>query len=362
MLVLEYGKFLCKGGALLLFCTLLLLGGQYLLPALLPFLVGALVAVLLRPLACAIQRGTGMRYRPSAVAAALLFYGLAGLLFSSLGFLLVAQTISFFARLPQLFAESLLPAAGSLWQSGVQLLARLLPAAGSWMTQLSQWLTAAVAEALSQLSAGVLRSLTGLLTGLPGLVFSLFLGVLSSFFILLDHDQIVTFLFRQLSPRLQRLTHSSKEFLLSTGRNVIKAYFLLMLLTFAETAVGLWLLGVEYYAVMGLVVAVVDVLPVLGSGAVLLPWGTWLLLSGRVGQGVGILLLWGLVTVVRTIAEPKILGDRIGLPPLVTILSMYLGLRLFGFAGLVLTPMLVTLLVHLNRHGQLRLWKGGDQP
>lgn len=326
---------------------------QYLLPALLPFLVGAVIAMLLRPLACSIRHTTRMKYAPSAVTAALIFYGLALLLTVSLGFLIFAQAISLFTRLPELFTDSLIPAASAMWDRSAGWVAGLLPTAGVYMERLSQWTTVIVGEALSQLSQTLLHWAGSLVKGFPSAVFGCFLGVLSSVLLLVDYDGVAAALSSLLTTRLRLLVHRSKKFLIATGSNVIKAYFLLMLLTFVEVSAGLWLLGIEYWAVMGIVVAVVDVLPILGSGAVLIPWGVWQLVSGNPGQGIGILVLYGIVVVVRTIAEPKILGDRIGLPPLVTILSMYLGLRFMGVAGLVLVPMLVTLVVHLARHGHL---------
>lgn len=359
--MVNYASFLLRGGAVLIALALLVLGGQYLLPALLPFLLGAAVAVLLRPFACWVRDTTRMRYGASAVAAALLFYGLAALLVCNLGFLVFAQTVSLFTRLPELFSQGIIPSASSMWERSVEFMSRFLPTAGLYMERVSEWATTITGEALSQLSGSVLHWAAGFVAGLPSLFINIFLTVLSSVFILSDYDGIASFIFRQLSPRLQKLARSSKSFLLSTGKNVVKAYFLLMLLTFCEVTTGLWLLGVEYFAVMGILVAVVDVLPVLGSGAVLIPWGVWQVLSGSAGQGAGILLLYAVITVVRTIAEPKILGDRIGLPPLVTILSMYAGLRLFGIAGLILTPMTVTLLVHLNERGHIKLWKGDGQ-
>ncbi|MEG0754064.1 MAG: sporulation integral membrane protein YtvI [Angelakisella sp.] len=354
---INYTAFLLRCGALIMVALLLFVFGKYLLPALLPFVVGGLVATALRPSAHWIRRVTHMRYRPAAATACLFFYGLFGLLLCNVGFLLFAQTVAFFTRLPELFATTVLPTATTLWERTVALISRFLPDAGLYMEDLTAGMTALTTNTLSQLSTGVLHWATAFVTRLPILAINVSLGILSSFFILMDYDNISAFLFRQLSPRMKKATKDSKAFLLSTAKNVVKAYFLLMFITFCEVSLGLWLLGTEYFAVMGIIVAAVDILPILGSGAVLIPWGLYLLFTGMVPRGVGILLLYAVITVVRTMAEPKILGDRIGLPPLVTIVSMYMGLSLFGFWGLILTPMAVTLLVHLNSHGQLRLWK-----
>lgn len=353
------GDFIKKGGALLIALALALLFGRFLLPALLPFILGGAAAAMLYPMAYALSRGRRIGYKTAAVITALVFYGLAALLLANLGFLIFAQGVSLLSRLPGMVSEQLLPAAEKLWQSAVDMISRFLPGAGDYMGQLSQLTSEFTGQALSGLSSGALHSAAAFVTELPGLIFNLFLTILSSVLILLDYSRIVGFIYRRLSPRMRSTVRASKSFLLTTGKNVIKAYLLLMLLTFCIVTVGLRLLGVEYFAAMGLVVALVDVLPVLGSGAVLAPWGLWQLVAGRKLQGVGILLLWGVLAAARAVAEPKLVGDGIGLPPLVTVLSMTVGLRLFGIAGLILTPMAVTLLVYLHKHDRLRLWKGG---
>ena len=115
-----------------------------------------------------------------------------------------------------------------------------------------------------------------------------------------------------------------------------------MVITFGEFSLGLWLLRVDYYLIIGLAVAVLDILPVIGSGSILVPWGLWLLLGGRPTLGAGILLLYAVVTAIRTVLEPRVVGRRIGLSPLVTLISMYAGMKLGGMAGLILAPMAVT--------------------
>ena len=192
---------------------------------------------------------------------------------------------------------------------------------------------------------------------LPAVLLACSFTVLSSFFILPDYERIGAFLLRQLPQRWAGLARESKDFLFATIRQVLAAYLLIMLITFGEVSLGLWLLRVDYYLIIGLLVAVVDILPVVGSGSVLVPWGLWTLLQGSPTLGAGILLLYGVVTGVRTVLEPRIVGRRIGLSPLVTLIAMYTGMKLGGFMGLIAAPMAVTLLLFLDEGGHIRLLK-----
>ena len=123
------------------------------------------------------------------------------------------------------------------------------------------------------------------------------------------------------------------------------SYLLLMLLTFAMMLAGLLILGVRYALVIALVIAAVDILPVLGIGIILLPWGFLEIILGNAGLGIGLLVLFALATVVRQIAEPKIVGKGLGIHPLLSLFLIYAGYSLFGFFGMVLLPMVGAVLI-----------------
>ncbi|MBQ9151486.1 MAG: AI-2E family transporter, partial [Clostridia bacterium] len=114
---------------------------------------------------------------------------------------------------------------------------------------------------------------------------------------------------------------------------------LLGLLTFCLSFIGLALLRVPYAFILALLLAVVDLLPLLGTGIILIPWALVCLLLGQVKLGIGLLVLYAVATLVRQILEPKLIGDGLGLHPLVSLLSMYAGLRLFGVWGMILAPL-----------------------
>jgi len=210
-------------------------------------------------------------------------------------------------------------------------------------------------QSISGLSARALAAAGSFAGRLPAAALCCSFAVLSSFFILPDYEEIGAFLLRQLPPGLAKPVRDSKDFLISTVRQVVKAYLLIMSITFGEISLGLWLLGVDYYLIIGLAVAVLDILPVIGSGSILIPWGIWTLLRGRAALGLGILLLYAVVTGVRTVLEPRIVGRRIGLSPLATLVSMYAGMKLGGVGGLVLAPMAVTLALFLEESGHIHL-------
>ena len=123
------------------------------------------------------------------------------------------------------------------------------------------------------------------------------------------------------------------------GRQYLRACFILGLLTFLQAFIGLAVLGVPYAFLLALLIAAVDFLPLLGTGVILIPWGIICLLLGQIRLGIGLLILYGVTTLIRQVLEPKLIGDGLGLHPLLSLLAMYAGLRLFGVWGMILAPL-----------------------
>ena len=118
----------------------------------------------------------------------------------------------------------------------------------------------------------------------------------------------------------------------------VKTQVKLMGVTFLVLTAGLMILGVDYPVLLGLLISLIDALPVFGSGTVLIPWGLFVLLSGNSFLGVGLLCLYGAASLIRSALEPKMLGKQMGLDPLLTLLALYAGYRFFGILGMILFP------------------------
>ena len=129
---------------------------------------------------------------------------------------------------------------------------------------------------------------------------------------------------------------------------MLRSYVLIMFITFVEQAVGLTILGVEYSLLIAMAIAVFDILPVVGSGTIMLPWAVISLVTGDTRRGVGLLVLYVIITVIRQIIEPRIVGEHVGLHPMLTLMCMFVGLRVFGGLGLLGLPILCAVLVGLE--------------
>ncbi|MDF2960181.1 MAG: sporulation protein [Paenibacillus sp.] len=133
------------------------------------------------------------------------------------------------------------------------------------------------------------------------------------------------------------------------------AQFLISLLTYIVTLTGLLLLRVDYPLAIALLIIVVDVLPILGTSAVLVPWALYCILAGNVMLGIGLLILLVVIMLFRRLIEPKIIGDAVGINPLAALASMYIGFKLVGVVGLFLGPVLIIVYQALRRVGLLKI-------
>lgn len=174
---------------------------------------------------------------------------------------------------------------------------------------------------------------------LPNALFTTAVVIIATYYFAIDRVKINSFFLSLFPERLRPALKNTRDVLANTVGKYLRAYGLLFFITFGELLLAFVVLGVDYSFILALVIALVDFLPVLGTGTVLIPWGIILLIMGNYGLGAGILVTYVLITVIRQVIEPRIVGKFIGLPPIAALASMYIGLKLLGLWGLFLFPL-----------------------
>lgn len=198
---------------------------------------------------------------------------------------------------------------------------------------------------------------------IPSILIAVVISLVASCFMTSEYDKVKRFILCQFPEDKRANLRRTKALVKSTLSKMGKAYLLIMLITFIEIFTGLTILkfvGVfqsSYIVIIAIVIAIVDIVPMLGTGTILLPWIAYSLIVGNFGMAIGIAIIYAAITVIRQVIEPKFVAGQLGLSPVVTISAMYIGLQLFGFLGLILSPMLITIIKVLNDEGILHLWK-----
>ena len=171
--------------------------------------------------------------------------------------------------------------------------------------------------------------------GLPSLLFSLLTALFATFFLSSEKNVLLDLL----GKKAQRICATARRMGIELAGCYLRAAALLFLLTFSLLAVGLSLLRIRYALGLAFLTALLDAVPIFGTGAVLLPMAVLRLISGDFVTSLGLILLYLVILALRSIAEPKILGEQIGLPPFFTLFFLYVGVRVFGLLGLLLPPL-----------------------
>ena len=209
---------------------------------------------------------------------------------------------------------------------------------------------------LTNLTSGATNFFVNTATVLPDLIILLIISLLAAFFFSRDRQVIANIAARLLPTSVYEVTQAISEDMGKAIFGYIRAQLTLVLITAVQTVVGLYLLGIDYAITMGIVVGVVDILPVLGSGSVLIPWLLFELFTGNISLAIGLGVVYAFIVVVRQILEPKVVADNLGIHPLATLISIYVGYKLFGFLGLILGPFLLVVIKAASRANIFSKW------
>lgn len=186
--------------------------------------------------------------------------------------------------------------------------------------------------------------------GIPSLFLSLLVTIISCVFMTADYELIKNMILGMCSNKNREKLVNAKRTTTKGIAKLFKAYATLMLITFTEMFIGLSfmkLIGIYnggYIAIIAFVTSVVDIVPVLGTGTVIIPWAIYNFITGNIGLGIGLVVLYAVITVLRQVIEPKLVANQVGLPAIVTIAAMFIGARLFGAFGIVILPLTVIVL------------------
>lgn len=186
--------------------------------------------------------------------------------------------------------------------------------------------------------------------GIPSIFLTILVTVVSCVFMTADYEIIKKMLlgFCREENRLKLI--NTKRTITRGISKLFKAYATLMLITFTEMFIGLSfmkLIGVYkggYIAIIAFVTCIVDIIPVLGTGTIIFPWAAYCFITGNVGLGIGLIILYAVITVLRQVIEPKLVANQVGLPAIVTIAAMFIGARAFGALGIIILPLTVIIL------------------
>ena len=329
----------------------------YMIHWVMPFLIGFLIAFALRPVTRLVNKLVKSTGKGVAVFVVTMFYAAAAFLIWLILSFLIAQITEMVNVMPQFYFNRLEPLLLEFNDWAVERAGTISPDAASTISQIITNGINYIAEIIKNISITVVQLVTKLISNFPLYLISVIFTIVLSVFISVEYNNITIFIKRQLPDKFNSAFSEARIFLTGTLWKMIKSYIIILFITFVELFIGLNILDVTYALPIASLVAILDIMPILGTGGVLIPWAIVELILNNYRIGGGLLILYVTVTVVRNIVEPRIVGHQIGLHPIITITAMYAGLRLFGFAGFLVAPIIAILVKYLNDTGKIHLFK-----
>lgn len=312
--------------------------------AFLPFILAFLIALLMEPLVSRLMMGMKMR-RPLASVFALILVIAGILFFVSLIFIRLYNELSVLSlTLPDYsYLMSLLNQITSNAEKFIDINPQIHATMNSSVST--------ILKSLQNVAGAASIALLDFLASVPGFFIVLVITVIATYMTSASFPSVKRFFQGLVPQRWHRGAQSVGQDLGTAIVGFVRAEIILISITGVTLTFGLLLQGNPYAFTIGFVSAFLDLLPIVGTGLVFVPWAIILLILGDVSHAIQLIIIWVVALVLRQILEPKIMSKGIGLHPLPTLISMYVGLKLLGGAGLILGPGLVILYEAIRKAG-----------
>lgn len=191
----------------------------------------------------------------------------------------------------------------------------------------------------------------------PNFFMIIVISLISCYLMLMDKENIQAFVLRQIPDK-----YKPKLFAIKTGIGeavfgYIKAQAIIMCLISTVCFLGLCIIRAPYALFVAFIIGFVDALPVFGSGLVLWPWAIYNVITNNYGMAVGLIIIYVVILITRQFVEPRIIGKQIGIHPLLTLMSIYIGLKIFGIFGFIIGPILMVIIKAMQDENVLPKWR-----
>ena len=321
---------------------------------LMPFVLALILAWLLNPLVRWLKKKLPLSRKAISLILLLVVFGCIGGLLYALGRALVVQIISLFENW-QPILDSVLSTIDNVgaWLHGLNgMLSEGTAATGEELTtKLAEWIGGLDLSGYISTAAGWA---TEMLSGLPGFVVAAVVFLMGSYFITGDYPQLRSAVTEQIPGNMRAFCGEVRRIFMEAFGGYLKGELLLSLGVFLILLAGFLLTRQSYGLVLAFVLAVMDFIPIIGSGTAMVPWAVIDLILGDYRHAIGFVVIWGIVALFRRLAEPKVLSGQMGLPPILSLVGIYVGMKVGGVLGMVVGPLLLLVCINLTKLGIFR--------
>ena len=322
----------------------------FLVSLFLPFLLGYLFSLAVNPLAEMLQKRLKIPRGMSAVLVIVLIVGILGGVLTFAVWKIIDEARMVYTQFPTIYANI---------QNGIHSMGSKLSVIYDNLPQNIQQALSALGDGISGRTADFINIKStpvvdyagNFAKALPSVFVGIIVFVLSAYFMVSDNRAVSAAVNKIIPKRFAERTNLVKIELKRYLGGYCKAQVILMFIAFVIMFIGLSVLDVDYALLIALGIAVLDALPFFGSGLVLWPWTAVAFINGNVKLGLGLIIIYVAVTIMRRFTEPKLVSSGAGMHPILTLMSMYVGYRTLSIGGLILGPIILMILASLYKAG-----------
>lgn len=327
--------------------------GRPLLSLFAPFLLALIAAAALNPLVKKLQRLLGWNRQVLTLLLLFLIFGLLGGGLALLVYAAAGQLVSLVQNW-----GGLLDSLQTVMDQLEALFARLLTLVPLQVNEIVENAGDSLFQWLSEAAPAALRNL-GLeagerAMGLPAFLVALVIFIMATFLLTADYPYLRSRYVQHLDEGLLRFLGQLRTTALGAFGGYVKAEFLLSVGVFFILLAGFFLIRQPYGLLLSLGLAVMDFIPIIGAGTVMVPWAFVALFTGDLSAAVELMAIWGVIALFRRVMEPKFVGDQTGLSPILSLVSIYVGMKLAGVLGMVFGPVVLLVVLNLAGMGMFR--------
>ena len=323
----------------LLWATLIYIAFTVALRYLLPFVIGVFIAYLVQKPAKYFSNRFDVNKQKCAAVLSVAIFLLIIIFISLLAWFLYYQIVNFIEYLSNQSAEI-----EGLLEKIYAKIEFFLQKINSVNT-FKNFYASAIKTLTTKMTTFLSNGITSLIKKLPSTIISCVVTVVATCYIAKDYDRLLKFLKGFINAEHYNTIIVFKNIFTECFSKFLIGYFWLFLITFGELLVGFWLLGVKNTILMALLVAILDLLPIIGTGTILIPWSIFSFIQSNYSLGIGLIILYLIISVIRNFIEPKIIGKQVDINPLFTLIFIFIGFKLGGILGMLAFPIIITVLI-----------------
>ncbi|SFD83029.1 sporulation integral membrane protein YtvI [Lentibacillus persicus] len=324
----------------------------FILPISVPLVIALITAWILNPLVRLTQKKINLSRKASVIIVFLLFMVFLGISGTFVVTKAVTQVVNFVEEIPSYVTE--LNSIYANWESDFQQYTENIP------DEFYEQVTSTIESQLTSMSETLKETITidriaQFVAGIPQYLISFIVYLIALFLFMLElpilKSKLYNFMTKETAEKVSFMNKRLAEVILG----FFKAQFLVSIIIFIVTLIGLLLFTPDVAIIMSIIIWVVDFIPIIGSIAVLGPWAVFALIAGDLILGIQLAVLAIILLAIRRTVEPKVMGQHIGLSPLATLIAMFLGIKLLGLLGFILGPLLLIAFNSAREAGIIKL-------